>query len=302
MMIINLFRACLWAALVSLSGSSSGPIVYGLQPDCDEDDQTRYNICLDLTSSSQNYEAWMEAFKEARDRWEEIIVEDDGPVTRTWDDCMITGEAKAIDGVGGVIGSASPRLLRSHSGHWHTLEGSMTFDEADIQDMINKGLWTSVVLHEMGHVLGIGSLWYRNDLQSYKGHDGRDDEYRGNIAQDKWEEIGCSGDVPVETDGGYGTAGGHWDEACMDDELMTGWLDSKMYISAITIGSLEDMGYGVDYSTADPFGLDNLFRGHGRHSTHPPERKTIIEQGRRARDAALRGPGNGQRPRGQEIT
>jgi hypothetical protein len=50
----------------------------------------------------------------------------------------------------------------------------------------------------------------------------------GLIAPAKWEEIGCSGNVPVETDGAAGNAGAHWDEACMGEELKTGYANSKM--------------------------------------------------------------------------
>lgn len=48
---------------------------------------------------------------------------------------------------------------------------------------------------------------------------------------------------PVETEGGSGTAGGHWDEDCLTTELMTGWADSVMSASRLTAATLDDLGY-----------------------------------------------------------
>jgi len=60
---------------------------------------------------------------------------------------------------------------------------------------------------------------------------------------------------PVETDFGSGAAGLHWDEECLVDELMTGKVDGATIfpLSKLTIASLEDLGYNVDYSAADEY-------------------------------------------------
>jgi hypothetical protein len=57
----------------------SNPIVYGLQPNCNQNDGSKYNICLDLRSDSGAVEDWMSAFGDAQDCWEAIIVDDNGP-------------------------------------------------------------------------------------------------------------------------------------------------------------------------------------------------------------------------------
>jgi hypothetical protein len=36
---------------------------------------------------------------------------------------------------------------------------------------------------------------------------------------------------------------------------MTGYANGDMPISRVTVGALEDLGYRVDYSQADTFGL-----------------------------------------------
>jgi hypothetical protein len=46
----------------------------------------------------------------------------------------------------------------------------------------------------------------------------------------------------------------HWDEVCFDNEIMTSVLDDGANpLSRVTIGSLEDLGYTVDYSAADSY-------------------------------------------------
>jgi Leishmanolysin len=102
---------------------------------------------------------------------------------------------------------------------------------------------------------GIGTLW------SDRGVIGTDSQcpYVGAKANAEFEDIsGCSV-VPTETDFGPGTKCGHWDEDCMGSELMTGFLDSgRNPISRITIATLDDLGYAVDYTKADSYTINDL--------------------------------------------
>jgi Leishmanolysin len=109
-------------------------------------------------------------------------------------------------------------------------------------------------------LLGIGTIWSDKGLQ---GSTLFGCPYRGAAANREYRAIaGCSA-APVETSGGRGTACGHWDEDCMRNELMTGFLTTgtKAILSRITIGTLEDMGYTVDYSRAEPYTRANLGSG-----------------------------------------
>jgi hypothetical protein len=102
----------------------------------------------------------------------------------------------------------------------------------------------------MAHVIGIGTLWARNGLVN------NNLVYTGVNAKRVWTvDWGCVGSPPVEKDGGAGTRGGHWDEQCMDKELMTGFVEGKppMPISRLTLASIEDMGYTVNYGAADAY-------------------------------------------------
>jgi hypothetical protein len=98
-------------------------------------------------------------------------------------------------------------------------------------------------------------LWEANnlvgaDLCSYND---------GTAASTEYQALsGCTTAIPVETDGGVGTACGHWDEICYQGELMTGFATGGLEISRATVGTLEDMGYVVDYCQADAFPVSNL--------------------------------------------
>ena len=119
--------------------------------------------------------------------------------------------------------------------------------------------------------------------------------YRGTFATSEFRKISnCSARVvPTETDFNRngGTFCSHWDEECMGSELMTGFLENNNQsghpLSRISIAGLDDLGYTVDYSTADTYTVDDLdetcqcttkpsTRQRQRlHALEPPYRKRL---------------------------
>jgi hypothetical protein len=76
--------------------------------------------------------------------------------------------------------------------------------------------------------------------------------------------------VPVMNRGGAGPINSAWRDAVFDPELMTGVLsDGFNPLSAVSVRSLEDLGYTVDVANADPFTLAPALRiagqRRGRH-------------------------------------
>jgi hypothetical protein len=68
----------------------------------------------------------------------------------------------------------------------------------------------------------------------------------------------------VENTGGAGTRDSHWRETILQAELMTGIIEQPgvpMPLSKVTIASMADLGYQVDYSKADIFVGNLLARG-----------------------------------------
>jgi Leishmanolysin len=103
--------------------------------------------------------------------------------------------------------------------------------------------------------VGIGTLWDNRNVADPAPNC----NYVGSNANREFTAISGCNSVPVERDYGGGTACGHWDEECMGNELMTGFLGpSTSPLSRITVATLQDLGYQVDYSKADAFGRGDL--------------------------------------------
>jgi hypothetical protein len=168
------------------------------------------------------------------------------------DDVLINASAVAIDGVNGILGQAAPDAFRAGSDlPYH---GFMEFDSADMASLQQSGLLLSVILHEMGHVLGIGTIWTAKGL--LQGAGSTNPIFIGANATAQYNQIfgTTAPGVPVENMGGPGTADAHWRESVLGTELMTGYASpGSNPLSKITIGSLADLGYVVNYAAADPY-------------------------------------------------
>ena len=205
------------------------------------------------------------AFVAASDYLSTLIVGDvqdvslaDGSVI---DDLSITAELLSIDGIGGVLGRAGPTQARNQnsSDDWIPVSGLMEFDRADAEWLSEGGSFTNVVVHEMMHTLGFGTMWGFHGLTSGSIEDGNLAFTGENALAAYIAELESRGldtfdirDVPLETHGGPGTAGGHWDEEVFTTELMTGFLDAGATMSLLSVASLEDMGYDTVFDASDP--------------------------------------------------
>jgi predicted Zn-dependent protease len=99
------------------------------------------------------------AFANAAQRWAQVITGDLPPDIvdgHTIDDVLIEAEGVPIDGPGRTLGQAGPTHVRL--GSLLPVKGIMSFDTADLDRMEADGSLTDVILHEMGHVLGFGTL------------------------------------------------------------------------------------------------------------------------------------------------
>lgn len=229
------------------------------------------------------------AFQSAADRWSEIIVRDvpdfdwsgnpfpaaqcatgQPAVSDVVDDIRIYVNIVDIDGPGGTLGQAGPCTSRIAGDQNDPIPasvfpilGQMQFDEADLAQLESNGMLDAVVLHEMAHVLGLGTIWGLKDLlqnPSLPNNQGADTHFNGDDAIAAFDAAGGSSfsgsKVPVENEAGQGSGDSHWRESTMGVELMTPFVTQGTAnpLSAITVASFADMGYGVDMSQADPYG------------------------------------------------
>ena len=204
-------------------------------------------------------------------RWQSVITRDladisvNGAANTCWDgqpafnervdDILIFVELVEIDGVGKVLGEAGPCFVRSDNNL--PIVGHLKLDAADLRQMETYGTLDDVVLHEIGHVLGIGTMWPEKNLLQGKGT--TDPMFMGASAISVFRTMGGTTiGVPVENTGGDGTRDGHWREATFGNELMTGWVNSgNNPLSALTIASLVDMGYGANSSAASGYSMNS---------------------------------------------
>ena len=220
------------------------------------------------------------AFAEAEIRWESLLTGDLGNATvnssaggcgpgspalsEQVDDLLILANLTSIDGPGAVLGAAGPCLIRNSNNL--PAVGQMRFDIDDLAVLEDNDVLGAVILHEMGHVLGIGTLWSLQDFladPSLSG--GTDPHFTGPLAITAFDAAGGAtypGEkVPVEDTGGQGTADSHWRESVFGNELMTGFVGlGNNPLSAITVRSLADQGYTVSDAAADPFTITPALR------------------------------------------
>ncbi len=116
-------------------------------------------------------------------------------------------------------------------------------DDLELLDELD--LFEEVIIHEMGHVLGVGTLWNIAD-RTLRAGPNSNPYFTGKMANVHWNAEGGTNELPVENMGGPGTALGHWREASLNNELMTGFLNlGENPLSRITAGSMRDLGYGA---------------------------------------------------------
>ncbi|MEM7489414.1 MAG: VPLPA-CTERM sorting domain-containing protein [Pseudomonadota bacterium] len=146
------------------------------------------------------------------------------------------------DGPSGILASAGPTRFTDQAGYVLSTAGIVGFDKADIGRLETRGLFFDVLVHEVAHVLGFGTLWTRNDL--YVRGSGRYTGTRG-LAAYRAEFDPFAEFVPVELDYGSGTANSHWDETWPGGrgELMTGLINAPLFTSRTTLAAFEDLGY-----------------------------------------------------------
>ena len=175
----------------------------------------------------------------------------------TIDDLAIVITAERVDGKLGVLAFAAPCSIRN--GSYLPITGVVVIDADDIAWLRESGNLEEVILHEIGHVLGIGVIWHNLDLIQNlpsSGEEEKDTHFTGPLAIEAFDEAGGTNytggaKVPVAS------RGAHWRESVLDDELMTPFLNSGVLnpLSAITAQSLADMGYTVNVGQAELYRL-----------------------------------------------
>jgi hypothetical protein len=159
-------------------------------------------------------------FHAAAEKWESIITGDLPSVATSQigvnpragctypsiiDDLYICGVLAPIDGPGLIAGIARPTWMRvTETGAIGLpVAGEMLFDTADLQFVRNVNLIDDLVLHEMGHVIGINSGTFSEfGVQNLTATNCR---YTGTLANAEYQALTGCPSVAIELTGGSGT-------------------------------------------------------------------------------------------------
>ena len=257
-------------------------------------DNSGYNITLRFVTDNLTPEQ-QAVFVDAANRWSAIITADlanienfslpedfsfpdTGAVQGTLDDLLIDVAFNNIDGPAGVLGRAGPRLIRNGPDAPLTLYGTMEFDISEFGTggfFDDQQRFQDTITHEMGHVIGIGTLW---DLTgNTKGiinpgdpgypdgpptaapgapNPAYDPRFTGAGAVAEYQLLLDQAGKPTETTvpiantGGPGNYNGHWRELTFGNELMTPYAGGTELLSRMTAASLGDLGYTVNVGSS----------------------------------------------------
>jgi hypothetical protein len=261
-----------FTAYLTVEDGNSDPVLRAVNVTVPAGVSETFDIVLRGVDELDEDEA--QAFADAEARWESVIVRgvtdlsvvprppclpgDSADLPSVVDDVIIDVAVTSIDGPGNVLGQAGPNCY--NTGTELPVHGSMEFDTADVDDLVAEDALDDVVVHEMGHVLGFGTLWdliaVGGQRKVITGAGTSNPSFLGPRAVAEYSALGVNDNVPLENGGGPGTRDSHWRESTFNNELMTGYINTGSNpLSRLTLASLADMGYQVDLSAADAYSL-----------------------------------------------
>lgn len=193
-----------------------------------------------------------EVMHEACGIWSQVLTDKNIEPVDSINGVLIEVSGKRIDGEGGQQAIANPTHFREDN--QLPFMGNILFDKTDLAKSESTDSLFSLAVHEIGHVLGFGTLWKTKKL--IKGSGTANPVFVGVNAQEEFGRLlnQRPRPVPIENEGGPGTTESHWREKVFGGELMTSILDvEENPLSRLTIASFKDLGYEVSFDLADSY-------------------------------------------------
>jgi Leishmanolysin len=221
------------------------------------------NFSIDVTfgAGSRNFTPEMkQAINEAADFWEDVIVGNNSGTDHNIE-IEVSGENQGgpnAQGGAPLAGAAFTDTMTNSNGNVLSTAGiAIVNTNAEVFESLTSDmdLFTNVMKHEFGHVVGIGGLWEANDLIDpdrgvYKADTNAGEVYGALLNREGSE------DIPLTSGVGQGSDNSHWAEEVFGNELMSHQAEgpgTSQPFSELTIASLEDIGWEVDYDLAEAF-------------------------------------------------
>lgn len=221
-----------------------------------ESDANDFSIEVKFGAGTTDFTTEMKAaIEDAADVWEDAILQSSFSKEHTLT-IEVRGEDLGADGFEAKASLEAMALRRSPEGNFLPTEGNSTVNtntEMRQKFAENREYFTNLMAHEFGHVMGIGTLWKVNDLIDTDLGGYRADTQAGNVYNtNRLTET----NIPLTTGQGKGSDDLHWREEIFDNELMTHEgesIGSSEPLSIMTLASLEDLGWNVNYRVSDVF-------------------------------------------------
>ena len=253
------------------------------------------NGLFSYTISGTSDATEISVIQSAFDKWDSLLTVPDRFLDTGETKYTITVTYSVADLDTGILGSAALQTYRyvtsNTYGNMMPLTGfiqlNTDYTAAMLADVRTSGKtrYYYVVLHEIGHILGIGQFWstsFSAPLSTYTEDSTTKYYYTGTNAVEQYKSYLTNPEknlvlgIPVEDEGGTGTKNVHPEEGLeagvstddryingvfhpgLNTELMTGWMDGSpddTPLSRITLGFLADQGYNVNYNDAESFSI-----------------------------------------------
>lgn len=167
----------------------------------------------------------------------------------------------------GTLALSGPVLTLDAANNLLIVRGSTTLNTRRLAEFNANPLYLrDIMIHEFAHVLGFGTLWQPLQFSFTDGSTEiagknwidratatyRADSYAGWAYGDLLGTFQPTA-IPVEPQIFY-----HWDESRFDAELMTPFAETPstpMPLSSLTLGSLRDLGWNVNFGAVQPYTL-----------------------------------------------
>ncbi len=223
-------------------------------------DPNKFNLLLDFGAGTESLnQSAKDAIVSATKFWESVITERSA-ITQFKDlNIKILGAQDALT----TLATGAP-WVSTRNDSLFLVGGEVNLNTLRF-DIFNSDpdYLRSVMMHELAHTLGFGTIWepitfptlgrsigrsfINRSSQTYNGS-----TYAGYSYGDLLGQFGTGLAVPIDE------VYAHWRESVFDAELMTTFAELRgeaMPVSALTLSSLRDLGWRVNYGAAQAYGL-----------------------------------------------
>jgi FG-GAP-like repeat/Leishmanolysin len=223
-------------------------------------DPNKFNLLVNFgTGTERLNQAAKDSIVSASKFWESVILERSA-ITQFKDLTLtVLGEAQTLS----TLAVGAPLVSTRNNSLF--LVGGEAVLNTQRYDLFNSdpNYLRSVMIHEFAHALGFGTIWEPIEFPTLKQSIGRSfvnrtsktyngNTYAGYAYGDLLGQFGQGIAVPIDE------VFAHWSESVFDQELMTPVAEVSgvtMPLSALTISSLRDLGWKVNYGAAQAYGL-----------------------------------------------